>query len=141
MQRLFAVMLLISATCFAQTATKPSPENDIVQLTQRWLVAGHNADAGALDSIEADDFIATTPGGNVVSKAELMPDPADPSNRLPKLALQGTTVRVHGDVAVLMARLVSEAGGLQLDATNVFVRRDGRWQMIAAQLSPQLKRQ
>ncbi len=138
MQRLFALVILMSLTAIAQTAANPgsstSGEDEIIQLTQRWLAAGHSADADALDSIEADDFIATTPTGSVVTKSELMPE-ANSSNRLPKLSLQETTVRVHGDTAVLMAHLVGEQGGAQLSVTSVFLRRNGKWQMIAAQLS------
>jgi hypothetical protein len=138
MQRLFVFVLLASLAGFAQTATTAAPaasaEDQIIQLTQRWLAAGHSADPEVLDALESEDFIATTPSGDVVTKSDLMPDPGS-SNRLPKFSLADTTVRVHGDTAVLMARLVGEEGGPTLHATNVFVRSNGKWVMIAAQLS------
>jgi|SRR5271166_3428253 len=138
MQRLFVFVLLMSLAGFAQTATTAAPaastEDQIIQLTQQWLAAGHSADPGALDALESEDFIATTPGGDIVTKSELMPDPGS-ANRLPKFSLKDPTVRVHGDTAVLMAGLVGEEGGPTLRATNVFVRSKGKWVMIAAQLS------
>src|SRR5947207_2066792 len=124
MQRLLAFVLLASMAVSAQTTYQPAPssaahpEDEIVQLEQQWLAAGHAADPSALDVIEADEFIATTPAGDVVTKNELMPQPGG-SNRLPKLSLKQTTVRVHGDTAVLMARVVGEQGGPELNATNV----------------------
>jgi hypothetical protein len=48
-------------------------------------------------------------------------------------------VRVHGDTAVVHYRIrgwgqvVGKAQGGQFRVTRVFVRRDGRWQCIAAQ--------
>jgi Domain of unknown function (DUF4440) len=139
MPRPLTLVLLLSLTAFAQTATtnKASrPEDEIVQLTQRWLAAGHYADTDVLDKIESEGFIATTPGGAVVTKNELMPTPENPS-RLPDFSMRATTVRVDGDTAILMAQLVKQGGGPQLNVTNVFVRRNGKWQMIAAHLSPQ----
>lgn len=135
MKRLTLFVLLTALAGFAQTATTAaSTEDQIIQLTQRWLAAGHSANSGALDALESEDFIATTPGGEIVTKSELMPEPGS-ANRLPKFTLKDTTVRVHGDTAVLMASLVGEEGGPSLHATNVFVRSNGKWVMIAAQLS------
>ncbi len=140
MPRRLTVILLLSLCALAQNplADKPArPEDEIVQLTQRWLAAGHAADASALDAIESESFIATTPGGNVVTKSELMPTADNPS-RLPDFAMKGTIIRLDGDTAILMAQLTKQGGGPQLNVTNVFVRRNGKWQMIAAHLSPQL---
>ena len=51
-------------------------------------------------------------------------------------------VRVHGDTALVTARVTNTAhfGGRRFDAdewtTDVFVRRDGRWRCVLSQITP-----
>jgi hypothetical protein len=49
--------------------------------------------------------------------------------------LDGPIARVFGETGVVMSRL-KPSEGLALNATFVFVNRQGVWKLVAVQLSP-----
>ena len=139
---LFVIGLLVAAAIpnFAQTAVKtPDQSNGVEQavlkLTQEWLAAEERHDRAALDGIIADDFLGTGPGGNTVSKRDVIPLEGTQSGGL-SVTGQDIKVRVFGNAAVVSGRGVAktpEKGELRF--TVVFVKREDRWQMVAGHLS------
>lgn len=111
----------------------PPPEADdertIAGLEGEWLVA---RDRETLDRILADDFVHPVPSGDFVTKTEhiawVVARPR-PAGRAPLFS--GLRVRIYGDIAIATGSVVN--GGDRTVFTDVFARRDGRWQAINAQ--------
>ena len=142
LKMLFVISLLFSAVIltFAQTAVKtPDQSNGVEQrvlkLTQEWLAAEERHDRAALDGIIADDFLGTGPGGNTVSKRDVIPLEGTQAGGL-SVTGQDIKVRVFGNAAVVIGRGVGKTQEkTELRFTVVFVKREDRWQMVAGHLS------
>jgi Domain of unknown function (DUF4440) len=113
-----------------------SPTDVVTDQATRWLKAISTGDRATLDPLTDPKFIATTPGGDVLTKDRLIPADADkPVQKLPPMELQGPIVRVYGDAAVLMSPLTS-SGGPGMSATFVFTHQGSDWKLVALHLSP-----
>jgi ketosteroid isomerase-like protein len=143
MQKMLLIISLLVAAAisiFAQTAVKtPEQSNGVEQavlkLTQEWLAAEERHDRAALDRIIADDFLGTGPGGNTVSKRDVIPLEGTQAGGL-SVTGQDIKVRVFGNAAVVSGRgLAKTQEKAELRFTVVFVKREDRWQMVAGHLS------
>ena len=122
--KIVAVVLALSWFAVAQTPAPAaaSEQQRIIGLERLWLNG---------NGLLASEFIAITPGGAVLNASDLQ------GAKLPGLELKQATVRIVGDTAVLVGRLVPhDTSAAALDASNVFIRQDGKWKMLAAHLSP-----
>jgi uncharacterized protein (TIGR02246 family) len=106
------------------------------------LVAAFNKyDAAALERLWADDLTFVMLNGSVASKAQrlagLKPIPAN----IPQSANESVDVRFYGDaaVAVVLSKWDLTVDGKPVTshyrATHVWAQHDGRWQLIAAQVT------
>ncbi|HXG91649.1 MAG TPA: nuclear transport factor 2 family protein [Blastocatellia bacterium] len=125
-------------------ATSASPvEQELLKLEREWLDAYTNRNAAAMERIEADDFTITYPDGRVLTKADevaSMKTPA-PAGPRPALSTEDTRVRVYGDTAVVTGVLIQKMTNnghettIRERYTDVYVKRNGRWQAVASQLT------
>jgi ketosteroid isomerase-like protein len=112
-------------------------EQDIMKLERLWNdVAGIKKDHAALEQILADDFSYTHSKGDMANKSQEIAD---------TLASQWTSsktddmkVRVFGDVAIVTGRQTLEGTSKGYVSgprrfTDVFVKRNGKWQAVAGQ--------
>jgi ketosteroid isomerase-like protein len=97
------------------------------------------ADTTALSRLIADDFIEISRLGQIRTKADNLREIASGELKLKSVKYDGLTVRIYGDVAVLMG-LADNTGtyrgfpfGGKLRYTRIFVRRDGGWRAVAMQ--------
>ena len=98
-----------------------------------------SADAQALDAILADDltYIHTTTRED--SKKSLIESLVSGSLSYESIDTEGVRVRIYGDAAVVTgnAAIRVSSGGRLLSFsilfTDVYARREGRWQMVAWQ--------
>lgn len=118
----------------ACAAEQALPEDAVVQVERQWLQAFHDKDRETLNKLMPDNFMVTTPIGEVLGKSKLVP-PDHSVQALPKYKLVAPVAQIYGDVAVLMGRLVDDDGE-QLSTTSVFKRKGDGWVIIAAQLTP-----
>ncbi|HEV2761623.1 MAG TPA: nuclear transport factor 2 family protein, partial [Pyrinomonadaceae bacterium] len=114
---LAAALALAAATYVsAQTpaATTPagqgSAEQALVKLTQDWLDAEAKHDRAALERIVADDFSGTAPGGNTVTKRDVIPAEGSRGDGFAFTA-QDVRARVFGETGVVTGRGVSRGQG------------------------------
>ena len=120
----------------AQSRTPERRRAALVALENEWLANEHNATA--LERILASDFVHPLPTGEFVTKAQHIafssahPPPADRKQHFDQLR-----VRAYGDVGIVNGIVVtSDLESREVDRTiftDVFVRRDGRWQAVNAQ--------
>jgi ketosteroid isomerase-like protein len=139
---LLVTFLFIAAAipAFAQTTAQREQNNSaaeqaVLKLTQEWLDAETRVDRAALNRIIADDFLGTGPRGTTVSKTDVIPREGSEGHGL-AISGQDIKVRVFGDTAIVTARgLPKVQQQPELRITVVFVKRAGRWQMVAGHLS------
>ena len=131
-------LCLVLMTGAIAGASAASDREQIIQLDRDWVQSWVTMDAAANDRIVADDFLGTEPDGKRSTKADLMKElkeaPTLASNRLNEDDL---TIRFYGDTAVVNG---SESWKLKKDAktgryiwTDIFVKRNGKWQVVASQ--------
>jgi ketosteroid isomerase-like protein len=117
-------------------------EQELRQLTDQSISALKGKDTAALERIWADDLIFTNPRGAVQTKAQRLADIQSGDTRFDSLETTDLAVRVYGDTAVINGLTTvkgqysgQEASG-QYRVTQMLVRRDGRWQIVALQMTP-----
>lgn len=143
MRKLFLSIGLLTAVVsplFGQTTPKAGDQNateeSALQLTRDWLAAEERHDRATLQRIIADDFQGIAPRGNTVFKDDVLPAEGSQSGGL-SISASDLKARVFGDTAVVTARGVQSFGEKrEIRFTVVYAKRNDRWQMVAAHLSP-----
>ena len=127
------------ATLAVSVKTMPqdtSGQQMVLQLVQTWLDAESQGDSATLDKLLADDFIGTGPGGNILSKGDIVPPAGEERPKMAKSRVKDSTMRLFGNTAVVMGSVAYETlnqPGFRF--TLVFMDRGKGWQMIAAHLA------
>jgi len=148
MKRILTIAILamaMSSLALAQTSDKkaaPSSkaEQEVMKVLDEIIEALGRTDVAALDRLYADDYIVTQSFG-VTSKAQLMD--AFKSGRLKYTSCSGKdrSVRVYGNTAVATGILTLKGQNPNGDftiyarTTGVWVKQEGRWRLVASQLS------
>lgn len=119
-------------------------EREVRKLEREWLDAYEKRDAEAMNRILADDFKLSLSNGTVRTKADILAqlkserDSGFPS---PKFSTEDVQSRVEGDTVILTGRFIQqmERDGqtrtMQMRYTDTYATRQGRWQVIASQLT------
>ena len=119
-------------------------EPEVRKLERAWLDAYEQSDAKAMEAIVADDFTITFPDGSMQTKPQIMEmikRPRNPANPPLKFYTEDVQSRVYGDTVILLGRVVTEYvrdGKTVKEAsryTDTYVKRGGRWQVVASHLS------
>jgi len=109
-------------------------------LNAAWLNAYVTRDGAALGAILAEDFVATYSGGTRRGRDQLIARAANPQQTVVSVSWENLNVQVAGDTAIVTARsflrLRGDGGETEVrnDYADIYVRRDGRWQAIAAHI-------
>lgn len=141
------VVLVIvgTATPFASQTPVESDQQILIKLEQRWNEAFYRKDVAFIETILADEFIATYEDGSRGDKARELALAAEFNQQVESAIQDEFTVKVYRDTAVVWftLRLVGIRQGqraeLTLSYTDVWIMRDGRWQCVSSQstrLSP-----
>lgn len=139
-QRL-VILGLICTLPMISVAQQTSPETVILTLEKKWTDAYKLRDITHLTSMLADDFIITVEDGNIYGKMGYLSHTADTSTRVDVAEESDLKVRMHGTVAVVTGAY-HETGtfkGKRYEyrdrLTDVWMKIDGQWRLIAAQYS------
>lgn len=111
--------------------------NEFLHLEQIWNEAHQKGNSAALDSLWAEELVVSVPRMPMMRKEESLAFAR--SGRMRFLHYRTSELQVHRftDVAVVTGRVerAREFSGRRLDDdwrfTKVYVRRDGRWQVVA----------
>ena len=130
---LFLVAVAMWEPCFAQTKA----ESELIAIEKKRSEAIAKHDTDFLTRLYADDFRGVTATGVEVNKTTLMTvfKRDDPTT---KFELAELRARVFRDAAVTSGRLIggtAATGEIVHDSKfmHVYIRRKGRWQLIAGQ--------
>jgi ketosteroid isomerase-like protein len=114
-------------------------ERQILKLEEELTQTEMRVDVAALDRIYADDIMVTAPIGICVDKPAVMTEIRQAAGKavVGRYDKDDVKVRAYGDTAVSSYRMTAEATfeGTQINRslciTNVWMKRDGQWQIVA----------
>ena len=128
---------LIVVALMAQTDATTAALVDIEQQLTKLILAG---DRDGYSAFLADDWSVINTDGNILTKDQVLREMFVTGQRqIDAIAVDDVKVRPLGDVAIVTGRTIA-SGKLRgatvtatLRFTDVFARRDGRWQIVASQ--------
>lgn len=129
-QILFVIILIlgISSIAFGQYK-KGSVEDKLIQLDKAWTSAELKGDKRAAGALVADDFVGTTQRGEIQNKAQYV-DSVVPNADMVKS--DEYKVTIYGNTAVMTHRsTVSGVRNIQFRSTHIWMKRGGKWQIVA----------
>jgi len=134
------------AVTFAQTtdasSSKPSAETEqaIMKMEQDFISPLTKGDATAIEPMVANDYFFTAPDGKTSSKTEFLADLKSGDLKITSSITRDMKVQVaDADMAVVTYASTDKGSYKGHDIsgdyrwTDVFVKRDGRWQLIVSQ--------
>jgi uncharacterized protein (TIGR02246 family) len=128
----------------AQQSKLTEAEEAVRRLEREWLDAYEQKDPEAMGRIVAEDFTITFPNGAMQTKPQLMAmikAPRRASEPRMRFHTEDVSSRAYGDTVILIGRVVTEyeRDGKPVKErsryTDTYVRRNGRWQVVASHLS------
>lgn len=149
---LMRVLLVIMAAtaAFAQSESKAAPskgsvENQLIELERQLSDALVREDAAVLDRLWSNDLVFTFPNGKVSNKAQRLAGQkpgAQPSQSESANVNDEVKVYLYGNTAVVTVlstwsgKEKNQTYSSQFQATHVWAKQEGRWQLVAAHVSP-----
>jgi ketosteroid isomerase-like protein len=137
--------LVLMAACHRAIHTAPSRDSatvlhQLLQIEAEIAVANRDCDYAYFRRVEADEFIFTDGSGAVTTKAQDLASEKDCRKSTALTLVDEPRLLLYGEVAVLNARSSVEAKNRDGQTvvrrnrfTDVFVWRDGRWQLVSGQ--------
>ncbi|MBS1796152.1 MAG: nuclear transport factor 2 family protein [Acidobacteria bacterium] len=149
MKHLWRVLPVLTVFVFAfpaaaqQKKAAAKTEAELMQIERDIGQANIRRDKAFFERLEADEFIFTDSAGGTTTKAEDVASLDKPPGefRLVAHEVDEMKVSVYGKTAVVTGRATSTYRGKDRETvvksrfTDVFVRRDGRWQLVAGHSS------
>jgi uncharacterized protein (TIGR02246 family) len=135
------VLLVLGQTSDVTTIRRTSLEQELIQLKHDIGRAYVKRDAAALERLYADDYTVTDAAGETTSKVQEIERMKTGTAVYEATTYDDVKVRVYGDTAIVAGRGTVKGRGTsgafhtEYRSTNVFVKRSGRWQVVAAHLS------
>jgi ketosteroid isomerase-like protein len=133
-----AIVVGIAAATSAQRRVK-SDQDTLVELEQRWDTAFHSHDQKFIETLLADEFVATYGDGSRGDKAKELSLALDDRQQVDSSKLDEFIVKVFGNTAVVWftQHLVGPVKGKPVSIDyrymDVWVNRDGQWKCVASQ--------
>lgn len=133
-----ALGVILSIGVAAQTG---NAEQTLLQLERDWDQANAKNDTAALDRILAPEFVSTDSDGRLTTREQVFARRKSGQVRFITFVSDDHKVHVIGDTAIVTGRSTIKAvrDGKDVSGqerwTDVFVRRNGRWQAVASHSS------
>ena len=139
---LLSGVLALASAGLPSAEQRPEVQSDqeiIVSLERAWNEAFYNKDLAFIETLLADEFIATYEDGSRGDKAKELALTKEFDQRVESAIQDEFTVKVFGDTAVawftlnLVGIKQGEKAELALRYTDIWVMRNGRWQCVSVQ--------
>jgi uncharacterized protein (TIGR02246 family) len=141
LNKFFLIFLILMASFSCVTAQNDSIR-EVRQMERSWLDAYEQHDSKAMEAIVADDFTITFPDGRIQTKPQILSSLKQSRNGPPfKFYTEEVQSRIYGDTVILIGRVITEwqqKGQTMKEVnryTDTYVKRGGRWQVVASHLS------
>jgi ketosteroid isomerase-like protein len=146
MKNILLVALLATASSSGQTKTldkKPGGgEQELTRIEQQMTDALVKGDATLNQRYLAESYVFTGPDGIVQDKARAVADVKSGDLKFQSSTLDDIKVHVYGDTAVVTYGSTDKGTYKGKDIsgryrwTDVFIKRDGKWQIVSGQGTP-----
>jgi len=147
------ITIVAAAPILAQSESKAAPSNrrverQLIELERQLSDALVKQDVAVLDRLWSNDLVFTFPNGKVSNKVERLAGQkpaAQPSQSESETSNDEVKVYLYGNAAVVTVlstwsgKANNQAYSSQFQATHVWVKQEGRWQLVAAHVSPAKK--
>ena len=139
MKHLFAIAVLLLAVCGWAIGDAASDERELTQLVKDLNAAIVKPDIAFLERVLDQDFVHYRPRGTVENRTQYLENRKAGRVAFESLIADDIKVRLYGDTAIVTYRSTAKGKDQQgaIDEqrrwTRVFVRRDGRWQLVHSQ--------
>ncbi len=116
-------------------------EEELLKLEKEFAEAIAKNESEAIERFVADDWIIIDPDGGVVNRARFFEAIKSGALMHDMMESEDFRVRVYGDSAVVIGvtrtkgKFMGQEFSTQERATDVFVKRDGRWQCVLTHLT------
>ena len=133
-------LLIVSLTLSCQMKST-DVTNELIAWEKDFEKAVVSNDAAAIGSFLSDDWVIIDPDGGFIDKARFLGVIKSGMLSHQLMESEDLQVRNYGDNAVLTAltrtkaKFAGQEIATQERATDVFVKRDGRWQCVFSQLT------
>jgi ketosteroid isomerase-like protein len=126
-------------------SSKRSVERQLIELERQLSDALVRQDAAVLDRLWSNELVFTFPDGKVSNKAQRLAGQkpaAQPSQSESETKNDEVKVYLYGNTAVVTVlttwsgKANNQVYSSQFQATHVWVKQQGRWQLVAAHVSP-----
>ncbi len=134
----FALAVIVVSLPILGQPKGSGAERDVMRIEQEMLDALLKGDASAGQRYLAETYVFTDPAGVVMGKAQSIADLKSGDLKLTSASLDDAKVQVYGDTAIVTYSSNDKGSYKGKDIsgktrwTDVFVRRNGRWQVVAS---------
>jgi len=139
-RRGLGVLAIVAVAASAASAQRVKSDQDtLIELEQRWDAAFHSHDQKFIETLLADEFVATYGDGTRGDKAKELSLALDFNQQVDSSKLDEFIVKVFGNTAVVWftQHLVGPVKGKPVAVDyrymDVWVNRDGQWKCVASQ--------
>src|SRR5690349_5255560 len=136
--RILAGMLLLSAITLADPS---ATEQQLIDAENAWSQAYMSSDVSALDKLFASEYLLTDNDGVTFTRDQDMGSVRAGEFKMTSFKLGDLKVHVYGDFATVtgvndfVGTYKGKDASCRCRFTDVFVKRDGRWQAVASHVS------
>lgn len=133
----FCLVAIVAIQTQARESREARDLKELSRLESVWNEAHLRGDADALDQLWADDLIVTVPDMPVMDKNEALAFLRSGRMKFTRYQTSDLRTRAYGDTAVVTGQLSRERESVKKEFeddwrfTKVYVRRKGRWQVVA----------
>jgi ketosteroid isomerase-like protein len=138
-----SVLILFALVCGVCAQTAPDA-SELTKLLQDFLAGAGRNDAAVHERFWADDLIYTSSTGRRIGKADILREvreegPPKPGDETTVYTAEDIRIQQYGDIAIVAFRLVGTTDSkgtktvMNYLNTGTFLKRDGKWQVIAWQ--------
>jgi hypothetical protein len=131
------ILALALALAQARGSEAPNVTRELTRIEQQLVATWTKGDCSAWSAMLAPDWSVTHITGAVITKAEALELCTSPPAPIDAFEIDDISVRHFDDAAVVTGRTRVVTGGatpgqITLRFTDVFIRRGGRWQVVAS---------
>lgn len=141
--KIIATIVALAFSIFVATAAdQKAVPAEFVKLYAQWDAALVKADVAALGKIYADEARLVSPDGEMETKADFIGQVKSGEYKAANPSTTELQVTIHGDTAVATCvwkadeTIKGEKVAGHYRFTDVWIKRDGRWQVVASQGTP-----
>jgi len=125
-----------------KVAASSTVEQALMQIEQELTDLLIKGDPSASERYLADNFVFTAPDGTLSTKAQGIADMKSGALKIESSKIEDMKVVVHGDTAVVTYKTTDKGTYKGRDIsgqyrwTDVFVKQNGKWQLVSGQGTP-----